>query len=121
MPCYTFLYVRKSSEEDDRQALSLDAQENECRAYARRHGLPIEEVIREAHSARKPGRPLFEAMVRRIQELRRQEVPVRVLCHKPDRLLRNIGDWARIDQLMESGVEMVFVTGSYENNAQGKM
>lgn len=121
MQCQTFLYARKSSEEDDRQALSLDAQEKECRAYAERQAIELGEVIREAHSARKPGRPKFQELLLRIDRLHAGGAPVRVLCHKPDRLLRNLGDWARINDLMERGVEFVFVTGSYPNNAQGKM
>jgi site-specific DNA recombinase len=121
MPCYTVLYTRKSTEEDDRQILSLDAQERECRTYAGRHGIAIDALIREAHSARKPGRPLFTAMLQKIEQLRRKGVPVRVLCHKPDRLLRNLGDWARINDLMDAGLTCEFVTGSYPNNAQGKM
>jgi site-specific DNA recombinase len=121
MPCYTFVYTRKSTEEDDRQILSLDAQERECRTYASRHGITIDELIREAHSARKPGRPLFTVMLQRVERLRRKGTPVRVLCHKPDRLLRNLSDWARINDLMETGLTCEFVTGSYPNNAQGKM
>jgi DNA invertase Pin-like site-specific DNA recombinase len=121
MRCHTILYARKSSEEDDRQALSLDAQERECREYAGRHGIAIDEVVREAHSAKRPGRPLFNAMIRRCEDLRSNHVQVRVISHKPDRLLRNIADWARTDDLMDGGTEFVFVTGSYPNNAQGKM
>jgi site-specific DNA recombinase len=121
MRCYTFLYTRKSTEEDDRQTLSLDAQEKECREYAVCHGIVLSELIREAHSARKPGRPLFQAMVTRAEELRAQGVAVRILCHKPDRLLRNLADWARLNDLMDAGVECLFVTGSYPSNAQGKM
>jgi site-specific DNA recombinase len=121
MPCFTFVYTRKSTEEDDRQILSLDAQERECRAYVSRHGITLNELIREAHSARKPGRPLFTAMLQKIERLRRKGVPVRVLCHKPDRLLRNLSDWARINDLMDAGLTCEFVTGSYPNNAQGKM
>jgi site-specific DNA recombinase len=121
MPCYTFVYTRKSTEEDDRQILSLDAQERECRTYASRHSITIDELIREAHSARKPGRPVFSAMLQKIERLRNKGVPVRILCHKPDRLLRNLGDYARISDLMDAGVQCEFVTGSYPNNAQGKM
>jgi site-specific DNA recombinase len=118
---HLILYARKSSEEDDRQTLSLDAQEEECREYAKRHHLQITEVIREAHSARKPGRPKFQTMLHQIERLRKSNTPVSILCHKPDRLLRNLSDWAKINDLMENGLECVFVSGSYPNNAQGKM
>ena len=121
MQCHTILYTRKSSEDDDRQTLSLSAQETECSAYARREGVTIDEVIREAHSAKQPGRPQFTAMLQRARGLVAKGQRVRILCHKPDRLLRNIGDWAKVNDLMETGVEFLFVTGSYPNNAQGKM
>lgn len=121
MACHTILYARKSHEEDDRQILSLDAQEKECRLHAERHALPLGEVIRESHSARRPGRPLFTAMLRRVEARLKQGQAVRVLAHKPDRLLRNIGDWARLNDLMDAGLELAFVTGSYENNAHGRL
>jgi len=121
MECYTFLYTRRSSEEDDRQALSLAAQGSACREYAERHSIEITEVIQESHSARHPGRPLFEAMLARITDLMGQGQRVRVLCHKPDRLLRNYGDWSRINSLWEAGIQLEFVTGSFANNAQGRM
>jgi len=121
MKPHTILYARKSSEEDDRQILSLDAQETECRSYAARHGTAITAVVREAHSARKPGRPLFQGMLRDCEDLLGSGRPVTVLCHKPDRLLRNLADWARLNDLMDKGLDLAFVTGSYPNNAQGKM
>jgi DNA invertase Pin-like site-specific DNA recombinase len=121
MRCHTILYVRRSSEEDDRQVLSLDAQIKECRAFAAQQELAISHIISESHSARKPGRPLFEAMLRDARERSEGGAKVRILCHKPDRLLRNLADWARINDLTDAGVELLFVTGSYANNAQGKM
>lgn len=117
----TILYCRKSSEEDDRQSLSLDAQGRECRGYAARKGMAIDRLIREAHSAKRPGRPRFEEMLDEIRATLENGRKVQVICHKPDRLLRNIGDWAKVNDLMEAGVEFLFVTGSYQNNAQGKM
>lgn len=121
MACHTILYARRSTDEDDRQTLSLDAQEKESRDYASRQDFAVTSVIRESHSARKPGRPLFNAMLLQAKDLRAAGHEVRILCHKPDRLLRNIGDWAKVNDLMDVGVELLFVTGSYPNNAQGKM
>lgn len=121
MPCHTFLYVRKSTDEDDRQTLSLDAQEKECRAFAAGRGLEVAELVRESHSARRPGRPLFEQMLQRVAALAAQGRKVAILSHKPDRLLRNLADWAKLNDLIDAGVDLLFVTGSYPNNAQGKM
>jgi site-specific DNA recombinase len=121
MPCFTFTYTRKSHEEDDRQALSHAAQEKECRFFAERHDVVIDELVQESHSARRPGRPLFDAMLKKVEALVQKDTHVRILAHKPDRLLRNIADWARLNDLVDQGVELLFVTGSYENNAQGKL
>ena len=121
MTHYSFLYARRSSDEDDRQTLSLDAQEKECRAFASARGLEIHQLIRESHSAREPGRPLFDAMMEEIRSRRQAGMNVLVICHKPDRLLRNVSDWASINKLMDANVEFLFVSGSFPNNAQGKM
>lgn len=121
MPCYTLVYTRRSSEEDDRQVLSLDAQERECRQFLLREGTEIDELIRESHSARKPGRPLFTEMLAKVETMLTSGREVRILCHKTDRLLRNLSDWARINDLVDAGLVLDFVTGSFPNNAQGKM
>jgi len=121
MPCYTFVYKRRSSEEDDRQALSLSAQDRACGAYAESRGIAVNELIEESHTARKPGRPLFNSMVAKAEALCKAGTEVRILCHKPDRLVRNIPDWAKLNELWELGVQLEFVDGTFPNNAQGKM
>jgi len=120
MRCYTFLYARRSSDDDDHQILSLDAQEKACRAFADQRGLTVSRTIRESHSARRPGRPLFQEMLGEVAA-RAKDQKVIILSHKPDRLLRNLADWAKLNDLIDSGAELLFVTGSYPNNAQGKM
>lgn len=62
-----FLYARKSTDVEDKQVLSIDAQLSELRALARREGLEIAEEFIEKRSAKVPGRPVFEDMVRRIE------------------------------------------------------
>src|SRR3989338_9923606 len=62
-----FLYIRKSTDEDDRQVLSLEAQETELREFAEREKLQITEVFRESQTAKAPGRPVFNAMLERIE------------------------------------------------------
>lgn len=121
MRCHTIVYARRSSSDDDRQVLSLDAQERECRLFLERENSQLDELVRESHSARKPGRPLFTAMIAKVEKLLSGGSQVRVLCHKPDRLLRNLADWARINDLVDAGLILDFVTGSFPNNAQGKM
>ena len=58
-----FLYARKSTEDDDHQIMSIEAQLFELREYARRENLEIIQEFQEAKSAKKPGRQMFAAMI----------------------------------------------------------
>ena len=49
------LYARKSSEQDERQAMSIDSQLKEMLALAERDGLEIVETKQESHSAKQSG------------------------------------------------------------------
>ena len=50
------LYARKSTEEDDQQIMSIEAQLFELREFAERERIEIVKVFTEAKSAKKPGR-----------------------------------------------------------------
>ena len=49
-----FLYIRKSTDEDNRQVLSLEAQETELREFADKERLTIVDTFRESDSNRQP-------------------------------------------------------------------
>ena len=105
-----FLYSRKSTEAEDRQILSIDSQVDEVKRLAERVGLPILEVFSEARSAKAPGRPVFEEMMRRIHA----GDALGILCWKLDRLARNPVDggsviWA----VKEHGIRIVTPTQAY--------
>lgn len=94
------LYIRKSSESEDRQVMSLDAQESEMKRIAERDGLNIVETIRESHSAKKSGeRPEFNRMVKGIKSGKYNAI----LTWAPDRVSRNAGDLGVIIDLMDAG------------------
>ena len=57
-----FLYARKSSEAEDRQVMSIEAQLFELREYARRENLEILTEFQESKSAKTPGREQFADM-----------------------------------------------------------
>jgi site-specific DNA recombinase len=87
-----FLYCRKSTQEDDRQVLSLESQVKELTALAERRGLHVHDCLIESRSAKMPGRPVFNAMMQRIERGEAQGI----ICWKLDRLARNPLDAGRI-------------------------
>ena len=93
------LYARKSTEGDEKQALSIDSQIKEMTQIAGREKLNVVEIRRESHSAKESGqRPVFEEIVRDIDN----GIFNAIITWAPDRLSRNAGDLGklvdRIDQ-----------------------
>ena len=62
-----FLYVRKSTDVEDKQVLSVAAQITELKEFATRMGIYIVDVIIEKETAKKPGRKKFNKMLERIE------------------------------------------------------
>jgi len=94
------LYSRKSSEDDERQALSIDSQIKEMTEIAKRDGVEIEEILRESHSAKDSGqRPIFKKMIEQIEEGEFDGI----ITWAPDRLSRNAGDLGSLVDLMDRG------------------
>ena len=62
-----FLYARKSSEDDDRQVMSIEAQLFELRELARKENLEILAEFQESKSAKTPGREVFGEMMRGLR------------------------------------------------------
>jgi len=50
-----FLYARKSTEDDNKQIMSIEAQLFELREFARKENLEITEEFQESKSAKTPG------------------------------------------------------------------
>ena len=51
-----FLYARKSTEDEERQVMSIEAQLAELAEYAKREKLEVIEQFIESKSVKKPGR-----------------------------------------------------------------
>lgn len=92
------LYARKSTESDERQAMSIDSQIKEMRAMADRDGLRVVEFKQESHSAKLSGqRPVFNEL---LNDLRANKFNG-ILTWAPDRLSRNAGDLGSLVDLMD--------------------
>ena len=63
-----FLYARKSTDVEDKQVLSIEAQLAEVRNYAKTEGLEVVEEIVEKQSAKIPGRPHFNRMISELEK-----------------------------------------------------
>lgn len=95
------LYARKSSEQDELQALSIDSQIKEMTEIAQRHGLKIVEIRKESHSAKDSNqRPVYNSL---IADLRIGKFNG-IITWAPDRLSRNAGDLGALVDLMDQGL-----------------
>ncbi len=94
-----FLYARKSTDEADRQVLSIEAQLTEAREFAKKEGLMVAKEFIEKQSAKKPGRHVFNKMLAGIEAGEAQGL----LAWHPDRLARNSVDAGKVIHLLDTG------------------
>src|SRR3990167_5875455 len=109
-----FLYARKSSESEERQTLSIEAQLTELQQLAAREHLEIAASFEEAKTAKEPGRTMFAEMLRKIEQGEAEGI----LAWHPDRLARNSVDGGQIIYLLDTGKlkSLFFPTLTFENN-----
>ena len=94
------IYVRKSSEENNRQILSLDSQADVLSELAKRDNLHVVETLREARSAKEPyKRPIFAEMIKQIDAGKADGI----IAWKIDRLARNPVEEGQIKWLLQTG------------------
>src|SRR5258706_1442915 len=113
-----FIYSRKSTDEPDRQILSIESQVHELRQLARKENLTVVDELIESQTAREPGRPIFNAMMDRIERGEAQGI----IAWHPDRLARNSVDGGRVIYLLDVGklATLKFPTFWFESTPQGK-
>ena len=113
-----FLYVRKSTEDEERQVMSIEAQLAELAEFAKRENIEIAETYIESKSAKKPGREIFNKMIGAIQA---SDEPTGIIAWHPDRLARNSVDGGQIIYLIDIGmvVSLRFPTFWFEPTPQG--
>ena len=94
------LYCRKSTESDDRQALSLESQENDAKKIVTQNNLSVVTILKESRSAKTQGRPLFNQMIKMIEQGKADGI----VCWKLNRLARNFIDGGKIIDLLQQGL-----------------
>ena len=63
-----FIYTRKSTDSEERQVLSIEAQLAELKEFAAKEKLEIVASLCEAKTAKEPGRTVFGDMLARIEK-----------------------------------------------------
>jgi site-specific DNA recombinase len=113
------LYARKSSEQDERQALSIEQQIKEMLLLAEHWGLEISEIRKESHSSKESGtRPVYNRLIKDIK----LGYFNGIVTWAPDRLSRNAGDLGILVDLMDQGklVEIRTHSQTFTNNPNEK-
>ncbi|HNU60244.1 MAG TPA: recombinase family protein, partial [Aquaticitalea sp.] len=113
-----YRYVRKSTDDDDKQVMSIDAQLAELDIFANREGLKIHKTFTESKSAKRVGREIFNQM---IEEIYASKEPIGIIGWHPDRLARNSVDGGQIIYLIDIGkiCALKFPTFWFEPTPQG--
>ena len=111
-------YCRKSTDEKDKQVLSIEAQIAELKEFAKRDNLFITEFITEAKTAKVPGREQFAEVLKKIEK----GMANAILSWHPDRLARNSIDGGKIIYLLDTGklLDLKFPSFWFESTPQGK-
>lgn len=109
------MYLRKSSESEDRQSASIPAQERELKeTVARRNITVVGSPRAETMSAKRPGRPIFDGVLDDIATGKADGI----VCWHLNRLARNPLDGGRIMQALGDGIikEIMTPGRSYTND-----
>jgi site-specific DNA recombinase len=111
-------YIRKSEERKERQELSHDAQKRKIREQF--PGLNIVAWMEpESKSAFKPGRPIFNQMIKMIREHKAEGIVV----YHPNRLSRNEVDAGEVTYMLRTKhlKNLKFCAYTFENTPEGVM
>ena len=105
-----FVYIRKSSEREEAQMLSIDAQKRELELFCNRRGIQVKEFFVESASAYKKGRKKFNEMLQRFE----QGEANGLLVYHLTRIARNSYDGGNVIYMMGEGKIKKILTPSGE-------
>lgn len=111
-PC--FGYIRVSTQKQG-EGVSLEAQKDAITVFASRNDLTITKWFEEKETAAKSGRPVFNGMLKQLN----QGKAAGVIIHKIDRSARNLRDWAMFSELPDAGISVYVATESLDFNSRG--
>jgi site-specific DNA recombinase len=113
-------YARVSTQEQADRELSLPAQLQAMRDYAKRQGWTVAgEFVERGVSARTADRPKLREMLARCKQEPRVDV---VLVHKIDRLARNVYDHASIWMVLkERAIKLASVVENVDDTVSGQL
>ena len=94
-----FVYLRRSQDREDRQQLSIEKQDDAVRQLVKDNEFEPIYMPPEERSAKRPGRPIFNEMVRRIENGEARHLAVWHLS----RLSRNAKEGGVVVQLIDDG------------------
>lgn len=110
-----FAYIRVSTAKQGQYGSSLQEQRDAIAAFAKRHDLSISEWFEDRETAAKKGRTQFMRMMTALEKRK----AAGVILHKIDRGARNLWDWARIQDLIDAGVEVQFAHDNLDLKSRG--
>lgn len=110
------IYVRVSTEDQEKHGYSIDDQIRQCKKKA--ETTDVKEYIDGGFSGEFLDRPQLAQLRRDVKE----GLIKKVICYDPDRLSRNLMNQLIItEEFRKRGVELVFVTGDYDDSPLGKL
>ena len=114
------LYARVSTERQAERDLSIPAQLQIMREYAKKQGWFVSgHYVDEGESARTADRPELKRLLHYCQKHRDVNV---VLIHKIDRLARNVVDYATIKAVLKRrGIRLVSVVEQFDEGPVGQL
>ena len=62
-----FIYCRKSTEDEEKQQLSIPAQVTEIKQFAEQNNYRVVDILTETKTAKIPGRKIFNQMLKQIE------------------------------------------------------
>ena len=112
------IYARRSTEDDERQQMSIPSQLEETKKFAESNGLTIIDTLLESKTAKKPGRKIFNQLLSFIESGKANGI----IAWHPDRLARNAVDAGAIMHLVDTGklLDLKFPSFWFEDTPQGK-